>query len=796
MSRRLHVLVLLLVLATTGIVVLGTFASGVRGDGVDGAGEAEAGAPSYTGSRSCRACHEHFYELWAPSHHGTAMQPYTPRLAAARLTPQAEDVVIGKVAWRYEADEKGGWVHSTGPGGEHRYPIAQVMGGKNVFFFLTPLERGRLQVLPVAYDLNTRGWYDTTASMVRHAGGFPDEPVEWTDPLLTFNTSCWSCHVSQLSLNYDPETQTYASTWAEPGINCETCHGPGEAHIEACRKAPEGKPPEDLELFVLSTASPDQRTDTCSSCHAKATPLTASYEPGAPFFDHFDLVTLENPDFHPDGRDLGENYTLTLWRISACAKSKQLDCVTCHTSSGRYRFRGDEAQENAACLPCHAERVANAPAHTHHPAGSPGNRCIACHMPMTEFARMKRTDHSMRPPAPALTLAYGSPNACNLCHDDHDAAWADAQVRAWHPDDDYQAPLERRADLVAAARRGDWTDLDAMLAEIASETRDEILATSLLRLLRPCPDPRTTPAFVRALADPSPLVRGAAASGLGGRLTAETLPPLLEATGDPSRLVRIRAAGTLAPLPFGPLPDEVRKRLQAALGELRASLGARPDTWTSHYNLGNFFRMRGDLLRARAEYAKASALRPAAVLPTVNAAMNEAQLGNRDRAETLLRRALVEEPENAVANFNLGLLLAEGGKKAEAVACLRRAFAADPQLDRAALNLAVLLGGKDPRQGVVWARKAARLRPDDPRAVWTLAFYERAAGEPDAARVTLERALDRGVTSAGVYGLLGRLYEGARDVDAARALYARAAGDERLAPRDRAAFARRAQGGR
>jgi hypothetical protein len=30
---------------------------------------------NYTGSVSCRKCHEKFYQLWAPSHHGLAMQP-------------------------------------------------------------------------------------------------------------------------------------------------------------------------------------------------------------------------------------------------------------------------------------------------------------------------------------------------------------------------------------------------------------------------------------------------------------------------------------------------------------------------------------------------------------------------------------------------------------------------------------------------------------------------------------------------------------------------------------------------
>ncbi len=33
----------------------------------------------YSGSVSCRKCHEKLYKLWAPSHHGLAMQPYTDK---------------------------------------------------------------------------------------------------------------------------------------------------------------------------------------------------------------------------------------------------------------------------------------------------------------------------------------------------------------------------------------------------------------------------------------------------------------------------------------------------------------------------------------------------------------------------------------------------------------------------------------------------------------------------------------------------------------------------------------------
>jgi hypothetical protein len=352
--------------------------------------------------------------------------------------------------------------------------------------------------------------------------------------------------VSQLSTNYDPGTDTYRTIWSEPGINCETCHGPAGEHNKIARATPKGKPLMELRIIRTKTMTREQRNDLCSGCHAKASPLTLEYKPGERFFDHFDLVTLENPDFYPDGRDLGENYTLTSWRMSPCAKSGRIDCMHCHTSSGRYRFKNEKW--NDACAPCHADKVGNPAEHTHHPAESVGSRCISCHMPMTSFARMNRSDHSMRPPAPAVTIEYKSPNACNICHTDKDAVWADQHVRKWRTRD-YQAPLLERASFIDAARKRNWSRLPEMLEYVRSKDRDEVFAASLIRLMMATPDERITPVLLSAMKDPSPLVRSSASEAISVRPTREGAQALLDAAGDGFRLVRIRAAAGLAGYP-------------------------------------------------------------------------------------------------------------------------------------------------------------------------------------------------------------------------------------------------------
>jgi tetratricopeptide (TPR) repeat protein len=475
----------------------------------------------YAGSRSCSECHERFYTLWSTSFHGLAMQPYSQELASSKLTEQKDEITIG--GYRYHADISGpeGWVKEMGPEGEKKYKIAHALGGKNVYYFLTSFDRGRLQTLPVAYDIHK-----------------------------------------------------------------------------------------------------------------------------------------------------------------------------------------------------------------------------TCHMPMTGFARMNRSDHSMRPPAPAATLAYQSPNACNLCHTDRDAAWADRYVREWRTRD-YQAPVLKRAALIESARKRDWSKLPDMLSYVADKGRDEVVATSLIRMVPASGDPRIASVLIEAIRDPSPLVRSAAAVALQDVPTKEAIQALVEATGDGYRLVRVRAAASLAAYPNLPLDDAWEKTVEAANEELMASILSRPDQWTSHYNLGNYYLDRGELRRAIASYDTALKLEPRAVLAMVNEAMAYARLGENQKAEESLQKALKAAPDNAAAHFNMGLLKAELNDPKGAEKHLRKALEADTQMAQAAYNLCIITSRDRIDEAISWCRKAADLRPQEPRYGLTLAFYQNQRGDRDEAVRTLKAILEK-----------------------------------------------------
>jgi tetratricopeptide (TPR) repeat protein len=361
---------------------------------------------------------------------------------------------------------------------------------------------------------------------------------------------------------------------------------------------------------------------------------------------------------------------------------------------------------------------------------------------MTEFARMKRSDHSMRPPTPATTLLYNSPNACNLCHTNQTAAWADKFVREWRPRD-YQKPVLEHAALIAAARKQDWQKLPDILAYLSRTNREEIQTAALIRLLVNCPADEQWPVLRRLITDPSPLVRASAAEALGLRLDQPNTVALCQAASDGYRLVRVRAATALAAVPEASLPEDQRPQVRGAVAELMESMRSRPDDMSSHYNLGNLYMGRSQMTEAVAEFETATRLQPDALPPRVNVALAYNALGQNDRAEASLRQALSLDPTNSAANLNLGMLLAEMGKMSEAEKAFRAAFKADPKSGQAAYNLGVLLSKDHPKEALTWCRRAAELRPENPQYGYTYAFYLYRAGQLDEAIKAIRTVRER-----------------------------------------------------
>jgi len=726
-------------------------------------GNQQDSSGNYSGSTSCIECHERFYKLWEPSHHGKAMQPITANFIKTQVVLGQDGIVMEGSSYQAVKKDTSLFIQEQSAGVTKDYQVLWALGGKNVYYFLAEWEGGRLQTLPLAYDVNTKKWYNNPESAIRHfpnmnQGDSQDSALSWRDRQYTFNTSCYGCHVSQLKTNYDLATNSYQTNWKEAGINCETCHGPCAEHIKVCRDAGEGNVPKDLKIIITKTFTPEQHNSSCASCHARMRPITASYNPGDRYFDNFDLITLENQNFYPDGRDLGENYTMTGWQMNSCMQNSKLHCVSCHTSSGRYRYKNEDLTEaNKACTSCHDENGRFYEKHTHHAVSNTSPKCVECHMPTTRFGNMMRSDHSFRPPMPAATIKFKSPNACNLCHTDKTAEWANRKVTEWKGKD-YQKETLFIGGLIDEARKGKWERLTEMSEVIKTNRFGEVFTNSLIRMLTSCDHAEKWSVLAGALKLESPLSRSSAALGLMGYRNEDVKTALFVAAKDEYRLVRLAAAQSLAVFPQNEFTKEQLELFRKVNVEYESSLVSRADDWSSYYNLGNHYQNMGNMPQALSAYNNSLKIYPEAIMPLINSSFLYSVSGDQVKAEVNLKKALSVDPLNEAANLNYGLLMAEMQKMAESENALRAVLKVNPKNTTAAYNLSVIVSSRDLNEACSLSRQAMNASPDDPKFAYTYAYFLLQNKKKSEAIALLEKTINKFSDHLSSVFLLGNIY--------------------------------------
>ncbi len=659
-------------------------------------GPAPLGPSAYVGSSACTPCHADLVRAWQGSVHHRAMQAVTPEvpLRAPRdrppLVTRHEQLFMIGAGLQQPAD----------------LPLAYALGTVHVEQYVTPLRADRLQAVPLAFDVQGGRWFDLLEGDERQ----PEEWGYWTNRGMNANAECLFCHTTGYDKGYQPASDGYDSRWAEMGVGCEACHGPGAGHVRARSRWAAADPYQarDGELLL----------DACAACHSRRA-VRGPYEPGTPFLNGFEPDLPDLDAYYADGQVKDELYEVVSFQMSKMY-ARGVRCWSCHDAHAG----GTRKQGNTLCLTCHLP-LYDSPAHTHHAASSAGAQCVECHMPVTMYMKHDpRRDHAFTRPDPEATETLGIPNACAQCHGDHPASWAADAVRAWFPDGGERARRRTIAAGIVQARGGDPASTPTLLTLLASDA-DAVRRASAARLLARFPTAEgVTPALLRALHDREPLVRAGAAWALGERtaLVPEVQTGLVGVLDDPVRVVRLHAALALRGLDPDSLPPGAGHALAVATAEWQASQTLVGDTPEGHYNLAIFHAAREETDAAIAEYREALRLWPASIQVRHNLGMLLAGQGRLDEAATEFEAVLAHDPVPETA-FALGLLRAQQGRWHDAAGALERCLAADSDYPRARYNLAL-----------AWARTG-----DTTRALDTL---EQAAASPDTHAEAVRAIID------------------------------------------------------
>ena len=178
---------------------------------------------------------------------------------------------------------------------------------------------------------------------------------------------CFSCHSTGAVKGRELHLDTLV-----PGLRCEACHGPGQAHMAAAKekKASSGL------IFNPASLSGDELTqDYCASCHRIEE-------------DQRLLRSMEstNVRYQP----------YRIFQSKCYSDDLRISCTACHNP--HESVASTSAYYDAKCVACHSPAKGASEAATFRVCKIGKSDCVSCHMPKVSVqqAHFKFTDHYIR----------------------------------------------------------------------------------------------------------------------------------------------------------------------------------------------------------------------------------------------------------------------------------------------------------------------------------------------------------------------------------------------------------------
>ena len=684
------------------------------------------------------------------SHHALAMQPANDSTVLGNFS----DASLADGAVTSRLFRRGGkfMVRTDGPDGAlHDYEIKFTFGVSPLQQYLIELPGGRLQALGIAWDSRSRRaggqrWFNLHPGLKLSAG----DPLHWTGIDQNWNFMCADCHSTNLRKNYNLHTRTFATVYAEIDVACEACHGPGSNHVAWAAKSGDWRryeanhgllialderrgiswkiDPASGNVVRSEPRQTEREIQTCARCHSRRSQIHEDYVHGQPVGDDYRVSLLDDDLYYPDGQIKDEVYEYGSF-IQSRMFHAGVTCSDCHEPHS-LKLR---AQGNGVCLRCHTARKYDSMRHHFHKAGSPGSRCVECHMPARTYMVVDaRRDHSIRVPRPDLSVKIGVPNACNGCHRDKAADWSAHQVAKWYGHE--PAGFQRFAEALYAGSIGAPGARRSLAQLIADREQPAIARASALALMARDPQSVGAASVRDGARDSSSLVRRAAARLLpdGDPHASSGVSALL--LNDRVRAVRIEAAEALAGAPANALPENAAAALEKATAEYIAAQELNADRPEAHSNLALLFAREKRYPEAERELRTALSLDPSFAPAAVNLADLDRELGHDAEGERVLREAIARSPNDASLQHAFGLLLVRQGHGQEALEHLAAAARLDPANARFAYVYAVALNGagRNNEALAVLENDVAR-HPYDRDSLAALVSLYRSAGNPEKA---------------------------------------------------------------
>jgi tetratricopeptide (TPR) repeat protein len=474
--------------------------------------------------------------------------------------------------------------------------------------------------------------------------------------------------------------------------------------------------------------------------------LKEGYLPGEPLEQYYALKfpVLGDQPYFADGRVQSFAYQGN-HLASACYLQGPMDCVSCHEPHSQNYWDINREPlaspfDDGQCTACHAAKAADVEAHTFHPEGTDGSKCVSCHMPYLQHPELGndipfgRSDHTIANPRPVFDGDLGLVGSCAQCHTDRSTLQLEGEVRErWGELKPHRPGVSGLVDELRARNVGEAAEM--LLHPDVTDPLIQFQGLSRLvdGYLRP--DDPTLPAPVRSglstLASNVDMdVRALAlaalhyTSGNQPEVRAELVDALTDADDDEA----LRGRWLLA---LGFLGDRDRDAGDAASAAAAydKALELRPGDPRILRAIGQMHNQTGSFAQAVSVLRLSLSIEQSHPLTWVNLGIALAGEGDPAGARQAYEQAISLNPHEALAHFNLGNLHRSADRLDEAAEAYAAAVAADPglgvghfELARAYIQLNRL------SEALPHARRAVEFRPDHANSRQMLADLEQAVG--------------------------------------------------------------------
>ncbi len=301
--------------------------------------------PTYVGSAVCAPCHSGEFTDWNASRHAHTLQRVTRKELGALAPPTGR---VPSTVFTLVANE-GGIAASAPAQSDAIAPLKYALGsGKTGMTYVTPAPDGRLLEFHMSYFPHQKAWYVTPGQ----ESLAPDDLGKIHPP--ADGRKCILCHAVTLpEQSGDPQPAFY-------GVGCESCHGPGSAHIAAKQGGPDSAGGMD-DL----TAWPSRRLlDLCGRCHGTKQDVVSQNLPKS-ISNRMEPYRLSESRCYQESHDT-------------------LSCLTCHNP--HHDASADDRSYERVCLSCHTKDASKRPSavraqEVHTCPVNPRSGCVKCHMP-------------------------------------------------------------------------------------------------------------------------------------------------------------------------------------------------------------------------------------------------------------------------------------------------------------------------------------------------------------------------------------------------------------------------------